>query len=358
MRTSLARPRIAGADTRGKVFVLRTDLITAETRALLLAVARVVLSGRRGSLADQVERMQPMPTRRAARCRAAPRRAARPRRRCRSARASWSSSTASAASRAQGREYVITAAGGQTTPAPWINVIANRGFGFQCRRDGARLHLGAQQPRERADALVATIRSATGPGEAIYLRDEETGELWTPDAGADPPRAARTTPARTASGYSRFEQRSHGIALELTMFVPLEDPVKICRLRVRNESPRRRSLSVTRLRRVGAGPVAHAGRAARHHRARRGTRRAVRAQSLEHRRFPASRSPTCAAAQTECTCDRREFLGRHGTLDAPAALVPARALAGRAGAGARSLRRAAHALRARARREHRDSCSC
>ncbi len=62
VRTSLARPRIAGADTRGKVFVLRTDLITAETRALLFAVARVVLSGRRGSLADQVERMQPVPT--------------------------------------------------------------------------------------------------------------------------------------------------------------------------------------------------------------------------------------------------------------------------------------------------------
>ena len=62
VRTSLARPRIAGADTRGKVFVLRTDLITPETRALLRAVARVELSGKRGSLAEQVERMQPVPT--------------------------------------------------------------------------------------------------------------------------------------------------------------------------------------------------------------------------------------------------------------------------------------------------------
>ena len=97
VRISLARPRIAGTDTRGKVFVLRTDLITAETRALLLAVARVVLSGRRGSLADQVERMQPAPT-------VAPRL---PRRapaadvadaRSGNRRASWSSSTDSAAS--------------------------------------------------------------------------------------------------------------------------------------------------------------------------------------------------------------------------------------------------------------------
>jgi cyclic beta-1,2-glucan synthetase len=59
VRTAQARPRIAGADTRGRIFVLRSDLVTAETRAQLLAVSRVVLAGRRGSLADQVERMQP-----------------------------------------------------------------------------------------------------------------------------------------------------------------------------------------------------------------------------------------------------------------------------------------------------------
>ena len=109
MRISLARPRIAGTDTRGKVFVLRTDLITAETRALLLAVARVVLSGRRGSLADQVERMQPAPT-------AAPRvAAAHAGRRTSPARRSGSRAreleffNGLGGFGAQGREYVITA---------------------------------------------------------------------------------------------------------------------------------------------------------------------------------------------------------------------------------------------------------
>jgi cyclic beta-1,2-glucan synthetase len=62
VRTAQGRPRIAGADTRGKVFVLRSDLISAETRAALLAVARVVLSGHSGSLADQLGRMQPVPS--------------------------------------------------------------------------------------------------------------------------------------------------------------------------------------------------------------------------------------------------------------------------------------------------------
>ena len=48
-----------------------------------------------------------------------------------------------------------------------------------------------------------------------------------------------------ASATRRFQQRSHGISLELTLLVALDDPVKLCRLSVRNESLRERSLSVT-----------------------------------------------------------------------------------------------------------------
>ena len=61
VRVGQSRPRIAGADNRGQVFVLRNDLVSSETRALLSSVARVELSARRGSLADQVARMQPTP---------------------------------------------------------------------------------------------------------------------------------------------------------------------------------------------------------------------------------------------------------------------------------------------------------
>ena len=76
------------------------------------------------------------------------------------------------------------------------------------------------------------------PGEAIYVRDDETGELWSPTA-LPIREAAEPYVARHGQGYSRFEHVSHGIALELLQFVPLEDPIKVSRLTMTNESGRR-----------------------------------------------------------------------------------------------------------------------
>jgi len=328
VRTSLARPRIAGADTRGKVFVLRADLITPETRALLVAVARVVLSGRRGSLADQVERMQPVPT-------TAPRL---PRR---AVGASVPTADPDEARRlefyngiggfaAQGREYRISTPDGQSTPAPWINVIANRNFGFQISSDGGGF-TWSRNSRENALTPWSNDPVANRPGETIYLRDEESGELWTAT-----PAPIRSENAQYSCvhgmGYSRFEHQSHGIALELTMLVPLEDPIKIARLRVRNDSPRRRSISVTAYVEWVLGPSRHTS--APHVLTQQdASTGALFARNPWNTEFPGVAFADLRGAQTEFTCDRGEFLGRHGTLDAPAALVSGGTLAGRAGAG-------------------------
>ncbi|HEU4779381.1 MAG TPA: glucoamylase family protein [Steroidobacteraceae bacterium] len=328
VRTSLARPRIAGADTRGKVFVLRTDLITDGTRALLFAVARVVLSGRRGSLADQVERMQPVPTQ-------APRL---PRR---ALAANVSAADPDDARRleffngiggfaAQGREYRITSPDGQNTPAPWINVIANPNFGFQVASDGGG-YTWSRNSRENALTPWANDPVANRPGEAIYLRDEETGELWT--AAPAPIRHENAQYSCShGMGYTRFEHLSHGISLELTMLVPLEDPIKIYRLRVRNESPRRRSISVTAYVEWVLGPsrVAGAPLILTEHDAVTG---AVFARNPWNHPFLGVAFADLCGAQTEFTGDRGEFLGRHGMLDAPAALVSGGPLSGRTGAG-------------------------
>src|SRR5690606_41344421 len=51
-----------------------------------------------------------------------------------------------------------------------------------------------------------------GSGEALYLRDEETGEFWSPTplpAGAPAPYVTRH-----GFGYSVFEHVSHGIRSE------------------------------------------------------------------------------------------------------------------------------------------------
>jgi len=326
VRTSLARPRIAGADTHGKVFVLRTDLIAADTRSLLSAAARVVLWGRRGSLADQMERIQPVP-------------AAAPRQPRRAALVPVAAEPEAARDleffnglggfAAHGREYVIRASGGRTTPAPWINVIANRGFGFQVSADGAG-YTWARNSRENALTPWSNDPVNDRPGEALYLRDEESGELW--GATSAPIRLEHAHYRCTHGfGYSTFEQRAHGIALALTMFTPLDDPIKICRLTVRNDSARRRSLSVTSYvewvlgasRAVGALHVSTELDA---------TTRALFARNPWNTEFPGIAFADLGGRHQEHTGDRREFLGRHGALDAPAALVSGAPLSGRVGA--------------------------
>ena len=187
--------------------MLRGDLIDSETRGALLAVARVVLPGRRGSLADQVERLHPTPV--------APLRL--PRRAPVPAPGLPGPDADSAREleffngiggfAAQGREYYHQR--GAATPAPWINVIANRGFGFHVSAEGAGF-TWSRNSRENALTPWSNDPVTDRPGEAIYLRDEESGELWSPTPA--PIRIENAHYSCTHGfGYTRFLQRSHGV---------------------------------------------------------------------------------------------------------------------------------------------------
>jgi len=329
VRVAQGRPRIAGADTRGQVFLLRGDLVTAETRGVLLAAARVVLSGRHGSLADQVERMQPTPT-------TAPRQLRRA-----AATLPVPAATETDVAReleffnglggfaAQGREYLVAATGGVTTPAPWINVIANRQFGFQVSTDGAG-YTWARNSRENTLTPWCNDPVTDRPGEAIYLRDEETGELWSPTRAPIRHEQAFYSCAH-GFGYSRFQQRSHGVSLDFTLTVATEDPVKLCRLVVRNDSPRPLSLSVTGYVEWVLAPARVLG--APHILTELDTETgALLARNPWNEAFRGVAFVDLGGRQGEWTCDRREFLGRHGTLEAPTALVTGGPLSAKAGA--------------------------
>jgi cyclic beta-1,2-glucan synthetase len=325
VRVAQARPRIAGADTRGKVFVLRSDLVSSETRALLAAVARVVLSGRRGSLADQMERMQPAPSPAPRLPRRAPQTTAMPESEARELE--FFNGLGGFA--ANGREYVIMSPGGQPTPAPWINVIANRGFGFHVSADGGG-YTWARNSRENALTPWSNDPVSDRPGEVLYLRDEETGELWGPTASPIRHEQAFYRCAH-GPGYTRFDHRSHGIALTLVQFVPTDDPVKISRLTIRNDGTRRRNLSVTAYVEWVLGPSRPAG--ALHVLTELDAEtRAMFARNPWNTSFPGVAFADLGGQHTEWSADRREFLGRHGSLDAPAALVAGNALSGRVGA--------------------------
>src|SRR5205814_738465 len=132
---------------------------------------------------------------------------------------------------------------GHWTPAPWINVIANPSFGFQVSESGSAF-TWSQNSRENKITPWSNDPVGDPSGEALYIRDEGTGDLWTP--GALPIREETSAYiARHGQGYSRFEHVSHGIFTDLLQFVPVEDSIKISRLKITNRSGRHRELSVT-----------------------------------------------------------------------------------------------------------------
>jgi len=138
---------------------------------------------------------------------------------------------------------------------------------------------------------------------------------------------------RHGQGYSRFDHDSHGISLELLQFVPVDDGIKISRLKIVNHSGRARRLSVTAYVEWVLG-----------------TSRSATAPFVlteVHRETGAifARNPwndqfgervafaDLGGRQTAWTCDRTEFLGRDGAMDRPLALMPGRRLSNRVGAG-------------------------
>ena len=69
------------------------------------------------------------------------------------------------------------------------------------------------------------------PGEVFYICDNDTGDLWCPTALPIRDESGSFV-IRHGRGYSRFEHTEHGIALDLLQFVPLDDPIKISRLKL------------------------------------------------------------------------------------------------------------------------------
>jgi len=326
--TSLAGGR-ALQESRGRIFVLRADLLTSDERLLLQTAARAVLAARDGSLTEQVMRMRRQeqrtvhPTRRqfprhpveVAALEAPP----------------LEFFNGLGGFTEEGREYVIVLGKGQRTPAPWINVIANESFGFQVSESGAG-YTWSLNSRENQLTPWSNDPVSDPTGEAFYIRDRDSGAVWSPTALPIRVESA-TYMARHGQGYSRFEHLSHGVRSELTQFVCLTDPVKISLLALENRSPQLRRLSVTAYlewvlgftRTVSAPYIVtemddETG--------------AMFARNPWHAEFGSRIAfVDFGGRQTAWTADRIEFVGRNGTLEQPAGLIGDKVLSGRTGAG-------------------------
>jgi cyclic beta-1,2-glucan synthetase len=332
VRTGRSRTHLGAEGEPGGIFVLRSDLISAETRGLLLAVARVVLLSRRGGLKEQLDRLQ------------APRGVLPPARRklVPDTSAARAPSPVAALTALQffnglggfspdGREYVTVLGPGQSTPAPWINVVSNPSFGFQVAVEGGG-YTWSQNSRDNQLTPWSNDPVSDRPGEVLYVRDLDSGTLWTPTAL---PIRLEQAPyiVRHGRGYSRFEVVAQGIALELLQYVPLSDSLKISRLIIRNISGRPRRLSVTAFVEwvLGLSRGASAPTVVTEHDVATGAIFARNPWSMHHGGRVAFAD--LGGRQTAWTADRGEFIGRNCTIDNPAALSAAIPLSQRVGAG-------------------------
>lgn len=312
----------------GAVFVLRTDLIPEATQALLLSVARVVLIAQNGRLANVIglqaedgAAQRPFSTgaARGAGLRVAPR------------PPDLEFYNGLGGFGKDGREYVVVLGPGQNTPAPWINVVANPNFGFQASAEGAG-YTWAVNSRERQLTPWSNDPVQDRSGQAFYVRDDDTGELWSPTASPFRDDAGAYV-ARHGRGYCRFEHATPHFDLELLEYVPTADALKISRLTIRNTSNQQRRLSVTAYVEWVLGPSRAAAAPF--------TVTEIDSETgamFARNRWNAAFGERVAfvdlcGRQTSWTGDRREFIGRNGALDNPAALAGHAPLSNQVGAG-------------------------
>ena len=257
-------------------------------------------------------------------------------------------------------DFAIKVAGELVPPAPWANVIANPSIGFCVSERGGGFTWAENSHFFR---LTPWFNDPVSDpcGEALYLRDLESGAAWTPTPGpapavGDPARSPEYTITH-APGMTRFVHARADIATELTLAVPRTDPVKIAHLRITNRGAGRRSLSLTSYVEWALGAEREQTRHQVH------TRHDAATGAIFAQNFYAPDFTTRVAFSwisetvTSYTARRDQFIGRNGDLAAPYGLGEERTVRRRRAPDmTRAPRFAPASLSSRARRGRSSSC--
>jgi cellobiose phosphorylase len=228
-----------------------------------------------------------------------------------------------------GREYVVTLQPGQATPVPWVNVIANPSFGTVISESGGG-YTWAENSHEFRLTPWNNDPVTDATGEAFYIRDEHSGNFWSPTPLPVP--GATPYVIRHGFGYSVFEHAESGILSELTAYVAMDAPVKLSVLKLQNLSGRPRRISVTGYWEWVLGDqrqrnLLHVQTEVDHKTG------ALLARNFYNTDFSEWIAFVDVADSPQTlTGDRKEFLGRNGSTSNPAALKRER-LSGKTGVG-------------------------
>ncbi|KAA5535097.1 cyclic beta 1-2 glucan synthetase [Taibaiella lutea] len=311
----------------GAIFVKSTDQISHEDRILFESVARVIISDNKGTLAEQVNRVKtekalppllekqaftfghqehtlPIPT-------------------------DLLFFNGSGGFAPDGKSYKIITQNNSTTPAPWVNVIANPVFGTVISETASAYTWAVNAHEYRLTPWNNDSVSDVG-GEAFYIRDEVTGVFWSP--APFPIKGASTYITTHGFGYSTFEHSEQGLASEMSVFVDKDLPLKFITLKIRNYSGRERKITLTGFMEMILGDV------------RSKTNMHILSEYdtatgglIFRNRYNSAFAEQVSffsanGVDVSFTTDRAEFIGRNGTLKNPKALYQKK-LSGRFGAG-------------------------
>ena len=317
-------------DRPGGIFIRRADQLSEEDRVLLQAVARVIVVDTEGTLEEQLDRRVRSEVKTPE---LIPTVLARPELNPAQADGTFGRDllfyNGLGGFTQDGREYVIRLLPGQACPAPWVNVLANPNFGTVISEAGSAYTWYGNSHEFRVTPW-ANDPIVDPSGEAFYLRDEDSGQFWSPM----PQPVRSTTPylCRHGFGYSVYEHTEFGITTELWVYVGIEQPVKFIRLKIRNHSGRTRHLSATGYVEWVMGETRSRGLmyVSTEVDPQCGALLARNPFSLEFAQHVAFFH--VSEADRTVTGDRREFLGRNGSTARPAAMARQR-LSNKVGAG-------------------------
>lgn len=321
-----AGPEAQVLDKPGGVFLRRSDELTEDERVLLQTVARLVFSDIHDTLIEQVDRRVSV---------------SRP-----SDQLTTTAKPALLPSKPleprdgifknglgcftpDGHEYVVKLEPGKTTPAPWVNVIASPHIGTVVSESGGS-YTWVKNAHEFRLTPWLNDPVSDSSGEAIYIRDEATGEFWSPTPL--PARGRSGYVCRHGFGYSVFEHNEAEITSELTTYVAMDAAVKFVVVKLTNQSKRSRNLSLTgywelvlgewrhsNLMHIVTETEPHSG--------------AVFGRNAYSREYANQIAFVHISEQKQTmTGNRTEFIGRNGSLANPAAMVKQQ-LSGNTGAG-------------------------
>lgn len=224
---------------------------------------------------------------------------------------------------AGGKEYRIIVKNNNHLPAPWINVIANPQFGCLVSELGTG-YTWWRNSREFKLTTWSNDPVLDPPSELCFLRDEESGDMWSSTASRHNIDNNMYTITH-GRGFTRIEHERYGIEHEMTIAVPLVDSVKIIKLVLHNKSEVARKLSITYyaewvlgVKRPGNAPFLVTDWES--------SVRALLTHNVYQDTFQGAHTflgiyPQGEDVQWSWTADRTEFIGRDGTLEQPAAMT-------------------------------------